>query len=72
MSNLFGATDLQAMKKKGWANLSRTRIQIERLQAKWDAGEISSQEMERLTNLKQLLERNEREAFEKWRRTFGR
>jgi hypothetical protein len=72
MSNLFGATDLEAMKKKGWANLSRTRIQIERLQAKVQAGEASCDEMERLNNLSQLLARNEREAFEKWRKSFGR
>lgn len=71
MSNLFGATDLQAMKKKGWANLSRTRIQIERLQMKVRTGDASVEEMERLNDLSQLLARNEREAFEKWRKAFG-
>jgi hypothetical protein len=72
MSNLFGASDLQAMKKKGWANLSRTRVQIERLQKKVHAGEASVEEMERLNDLSQLLARNEREAFEKWRKSFAR
>lgn len=60
------------MKRKGWANLSRTRIQIERLQAKVQAGDASVEEMERLQNLSDLLARNEREAFEKWRKAFGR
>jgi hypothetical protein len=72
MSNLFGVPDLQAMKKKGWANLSRTRVQIERLQKKVHEGEASVEEMERLGDLSQLLARNEREAFEKWRKAFGR
>jgi hypothetical protein len=72
MSSLFTKDQMKAMSKSKWTDLSRLRAQVDRLQKKYDGGEASDEEMERLSSLKELLDRNTREAFEKWRKTFGR
>ena len=72
MSSLFSNDQMKAMSKSKWTDLSRIRAQVDRLQKKYDSGEASSEEMERLSDLRGLLDRNTREAFEKWRKTFGR
>lgn len=72
MSNLFTESQMKEMSKSKWTDLSRLRTQVDRLQKKYDSGEASDEEMCRLSDLKELLDRNTREAFEKWRKAFGR
>ena len=71
MNSLFSKDQLKALSRSKWTDLSRLRAQVDRLQKKYDSGEASSEEMERLSNLRELLDRNTREALEKWRKTFG-
>ena len=71
MNSLFSKDQLKALSRSKWTDLSRLRAQVDRLQKKYDSGEASGEEMERLSNLRKLLDRNTREALEKWRKTFG-
>lgn len=71
MSNLFSKDQLKELSKSKWTDLSRLRNQVDRLQKKYDSGEASSEEMDHLSDLRSLLDRNTLEAFEKWKKAFG-
>jgi hypothetical protein len=71
MSSLFTKDQMEEMSRSKWTDLSRLRGQVDRLKKKYDSGEASTEEMEKLSSLSDLLDRNTKEAFEKWKKTFG-
>lgn len=71
MSSLFTKDQMKALSKSKWTDLSRLRAQVDRLKKKYDDGDASLEEMEKLSSLRDLLDRNTKEALEKWEKTFG-
>ena len=66
--DLFGKTKKT---ERGWTELDKIRRRVAFLEKKVWSGEFTTQEMDELTTLQVQIKAREKEAREKWAKSFG-
>jgi hypothetical protein len=70
-SDLFGPLAPRRRGDRGWTELDRIRRRYDRLVRKVACGEASGRELEEARRLQDTIVAREREAREKWAKSFG-